>query len=199
MIRITGGVAKGRTLKVPSGSAVRPTSDKVRQALFNILSHRFNVDFKEARVLDLFAGSGALGLEALSRGATFVQLIELEPRHVRQINVNAQAVCSTIERQGETVGRVQVRTQDVGTLIRSAPTHPYQLIFMDPPYAQCEEPQHLKALEGGWLAEGGYVIIEHTKHNLFELPDGWSELLRRKYGDTYVTICERATLTHATE
>jgi len=199
MIRITGGVAKGRTLKVPSGSAVRPTSDKVRQARFNILRHRFNVDFKEARVLDLFAGSGALGLEALSRGASHVQLVELESRHAKQISENAKVICATLERQGSPVGRAQVCTQNVSAYVLRPPTLPYQLICMDPPYAQREVPQHLKALEGGWLAEGGYVIIEHTKHNLFELPDGWTELLRRKYGDTYVTICARETSTDATE
>lgn len=192
MIRITGGVAKGRTLKVPQGSGVRPTSDKVRQALFNILSHRFNVDFKGARVLDLFAGSGALGLESLSRGASYAQFVELESRHARLILENCKVTSALMTRQGESAGQSAVRTQSVDAHLTRPPEHPYELIFMDPPYALCREVEHLKALEGAWLAEGGYVIIEHTKHNLFELPDGWIEQLRRRYGDTYITICSSA-------
>ena len=193
MIRITGGIAKGRSLKVPSGDAVRPTSDKVRQALFNILSHRFNLDFDGARVLDLFAGSGALGLEALSRGASFVCFVELEQRHARMINENCNLVQAAISQRREEQVRCSTVNKRVSTALLRRPDRPYDLIFMDPPYAQESEGKHLKALEEGWLSEGGYVIIEHAKHNLFELPDGWSQELRRRYGDTYITICSRET------
>lgn len=192
MIRITGGVAKGRILKVPTGNAVRPTSDKVRQALFNILSHRFNLDFENVRVLDLFAGSGALGLEAMSRGASYIQFVELEPQHVKLMKENIKAVQDRFVGQ-ERRERTVIHTQNVNRFLLSPPELPFHLIFMDPPYALCEELQYLKALEESWLTEGGYVIIEHTKHNLFELPKGWSELLRRRYGDTYLTICTRST------
>ena len=186
MIRITGGVAKGRSLKVPTGNAVRPTSDKVRQALFNILSHRFNVDFTGLSVLDLFAGSGALGIEALSRGAGHARFIELEARHARVISENLKVVKALVM-EGDVTS--SVRTQSVSAHLTAPPSRPFDLIFMDPPYTQEEEPRHLQAIEGGWLSEGGYVIIEHTKHNLFEVPVGWSALLRRRYGDTYITIC----------
>ncbi|MBM4293102.1 MAG: 16S rRNA (guanine(966)-N(2))-methyltransferase RsmD, partial [Deltaproteobacteria bacterium] len=189
MIRITGGAAKGAALRVYDGGQVRPTSDKVRQALFNILTHRFNADFQGARVLDLFAGAGGLGCEALSHGAREVVFVEADPRAARVISQNLSALAARVKGAGRVV------TQRAEQLLSRAPDEPFALILMDPPYADGVEAATLRALSaGGWLAEGGYVVVEHSKRSLFEPPDGWQLALRRLYGDTAVSICARAAL-----
>jgi 16S rRNA (guanine966-N2)-methyltransferase len=200
MIRITGGDAKGATLRVYSGGQVRPTSDKVRQALFNILTHRFNADFQGARVLDLFAGAGGLGCEALSYGAREVVFVEADPKAARVITQNIATLTPRVQGEGRVV------TQRVEAFLGRAPESPFDVIFMDPPYAEGVEESTLKALGGatgapqgaaerasggGWLTAGGYVIIEHSKRRLFEPPEGWRVALRRLYGDTAVSVCER--------
>ena len=192
MIRITGGDARGAALRVYSGGQVRPTSDKVRQALFNILTHRFHADFQGARVLDLFAGAGGLGCEALSHGAREVVFVEADPKAARVITQNL----ATLAPRVKGVGRVV--TQRVEVFLSRPPEAPFDVVFMDPPYADGVEAATLRALgagEGaagaGWLAAAGYVMIEHSKRQLFEPPEGWRVALRRVYGDTAVSVCER--------
>ncbi len=189
MIRITGGAAKGAALRVYAGGQVRPTSDKVRQALFNILTHRFNADFQGGRVLDLFAGAGGLGCEALSHGAREVVFVEADPKAARVISQNLLTLSTRVKGSGRVV------TQRVEAFLARPPESPFALVFMDPPYADGVEEDTLRALAGGgeraWLEEGGYVIVEHSKRRLFEPPEGWRVALRRLYGDTAVSVCER--------
>jgi 16S rRNA (guanine966-N2)-methyltransferase len=194
MVRITGGALKGRALKVYSGGEVRPTSDKVRQALFNILRHRFNADFQGARALDLFAGSGALGLELLSRGASAVCFVESDPKTARVLQENIKAACNALNAQlseGELPPEVRVLTQRVDTALKRPPALPFDFVLVDPPYAMGAEVELLKGLTEAWLSEGGYVMIEHAKRNLFEPPEGWRLELRRAYGDTLISVCQR--------
>ena len=188
MIRITGGAAKGAALRVYAGGQVRPTSDKVRQALFNILTHRFNADFQDRRVLDLFAGAGGLGCEALSHGAREVVFVEADPKAARVIAQNLLTLSARVKGSGRVV------TQRVEGFLARPPESPFALVFMDPPYADGVEEATLRALAGGerpWLEEGGYVVVEHSKRRLFEPPEGWRVALRRVYGDTAVSVCER--------
>ena len=195
MVRITGGLLKGRSLKVYSGGEVRPTSDKVRQALFNILRHRFNADFEGVRALDLFAGSGALGLEALSRGAQEVLFVEADPHTAKVLSANIKAASEALRAQRGSAGQalrgtfeVRQLTQPVERLLKRAPERPYDLILIDPPYAMLREGALLTLLREGWLSEEGYVMIEHAKRNLFEVPEGWCLEMRRAYGDTYLSL-----------
>ena len=194
MVRITGGALKGRALKVYSGGEVRPTSDKVRQALFNILRHRFNADFQGARALDLFAGSGALGLELLSRGASAICFVEADHKTARVLQENVKVACSALNAQldeGERPPEVTVLTQRVEVALKRPPPLPFDVVLMDPPYAMGAEVELLKSLTEAWLSEGGYVMIEHAKRNLFEPPEGWRLELRRAYGDTLISVCQR--------
>jgi 16S rRNA (guanine966-N2)-methyltransferase len=195
MVRITGGLLKGRSLKVYSGGEVRPTSDKVRQALFNILRHRFNADFEGVRALDLFAGSGALGLEALSRGAREVLFVEADPHTAKVLSANVKTASEALKAQRGSAGEplrgpfeVRQLTQPVERLLKRTPERPYDLILIDPPYAMLREGELLALLREGWLSEEGYVMVEHAKRNLFEVPDGWRLDVRRGYGDTYVSL-----------
>lgn len=155
MTRIIAGVARGRRLVVPSGGGTRPTSDRAREGLFNSLGSW--VDMAGSRVADLFAGSGAVGLEALSRGADHVLLVERHPKAVQALRTNvdavgipgAQIVCSPVERVMDTT-----------------PGHPYDVIFLDPPYAFADAA--LTALlervaDGAWLATEGVCVVERSR------------------------------------
>lgn len=181
-MRIVGGTCKGRRIVVPKGLAVRPTPDRVREALFHILGHL--IDVQGASVLDLFAGSGALGLEALSRGAAFVHFVELDRKHVAHIRSNVDLL-GLAER-----GRVEVG--EVTKVVRRLAARKLRvdLVFADPPYRKGLLEPALHALaDCGILAPGALVVAEHPASE--PPPDmgarEWSRTGGRAYGDVGLT------------
>ena len=182
-MRIVGGRHRGRAIRVPLGHDVRPTADRAREALFNVLVHAdFGGDgtspISDARVLDAFAGSGALGLEALSRGAARLTCLELAAEACRAIAANAAAL-------GETA-RVTVRRADA-TRPPPAPgdpdVAPCDLVLLDPPYGSGLAAPALGGLAAaGWIAPGALVVVESGPHDAFEAPPGFVRLGQRRYG-----------------
>jgi 16S rRNA (guanine966-N2)-methyltransferase len=177
-MRIVAGKHRGRRIAAPEGHDVRPTSDRAREALFNILEHgRFTADGTSpliaARVLDVFAGSGALGLEALSRGAAHVTCIETSATARSALRANAKAL-------GESA-RVTVLQGDA-TKPPTA-TEPCRLVLMDPPYRSGLAAPALAALaERGWLADGAICVAEISAAEALEPPAGFRPLDERRYG-----------------
>jgi 16S rRNA (guanine966-N2)-methyltransferase len=179
-LRVVGGSAGGRRLVAPR-TDVRPTTDRVKEALFNVLG-RSVVD---ARVLDLFAGTGALGIEALSRGAAHAAFVDADRLAVAAVREN-------LDRLGfadrATVERVPART----FLARAAPGEPFDLVLLDPPYdvAGEEVTGVLAALAApGWLAAGATVAVERPRAaGAPGLPAGWQSRFERSYGDTLVVV-----------
>jgi 16S rRNA (guanine966-N2)-methyltransferase len=177
-VRIVGGRFRGRTLSAPSGLATRPTSDRVREALFNILSHgTCAVDLEGARVLDLFSGTGALGLEALSRGAAYCLFVE--------DNADARGVIrDNIEALGLT-GSSKVWRRDATKLGPAAPMQPFRLVFADPPYGKgLGEAALAAAFEGGWLDSAAVCVLEERSDVQIAPPPLFEEFDTRIYGDT---------------
>ncbi|NIJ13628.1 16S rRNA (guanine966-N2)-methyltransferase [Saccharomonospora amisosensis] len=183
MTRIVAGRAGGRVLRVPA-HGTRPTSERVREALFNALEAAGELE--GARVLDLYAGSGALGLEALSRGAATALFVESDRRAVESLRVNVTSL-----RLGGSVrhGRVE------SVLARPA-EEPFDLVLADPPYGMPEEvlATVLSALvTGRWLAAGGLVIVERAVRNGSPpWPDRLREVRSKRYGDTALFFAEHA-------
>jgi 16S rRNA (guanine966-N2)-methyltransferase len=175
-MRIVGGKHRGRRFAAPPGDAVRPTSERAREALFNILAHgRFAPApvFEDARVLDVFAGTGAFGLEALSRGARFATFIEID-RGARDV------LAANIKALGET-GRTRLLAVDATAPPR--PDGPYDLVFLDPPYRSGLAVPTLEALaRTGWLASAALVVVELAARGAFEPPAGLTLLEERRYG-----------------
>lgn len=184
MVRIIAGDARGTPLKVPRSGAVRPTADRVREAIFNVLIHRFSVDLSDTRVMDLFGGAGTLGLEALSRGASHVCFVEADPRVAACLRENAQRVSDV--RQGRwqiVVDRVERHLERRGRVARSSTS--FGLIFLDPPYASHRAPATLSALVGhDWLDPDGLVCVEHSAKEAIEPPPGLELAATGRYGDT---------------
>lgn len=178
MTRIIAGAARGRRLAVPP-RGTRPTSDRVREAVFSALQSR--LDFDGLAVLDLYAGSGALGFEALSRGAGKAVLVDQDPKVVMVINQNARAVGL----DGATAHRRTVRT------FLDLPAEPYDLVFLDPPYdvPTATVDGDLAALTGGWLAPDAYVVVERSARTAAPTwPEGYEIESARDYGETRVEI-----------
>ena len=191
MIRITGGAARGRSLKVYQHGSVRPTTDKVRQAIFNILEHRYALNLSEVSALDLFAGSGSLGLELLSRGGSEVTFVELDRRAVTTLRDNVKLVTESLKRDTRAVASVvnaRVIAQRVERFLKTSPTQPVELVFADPPYQDERGARLLEQLSQGWVNEESLVLIEHAKRDLFEPPPMWAIDDRRSYGDTLVSF-----------
>ncbi len=167
-----------------SGLGTRPTTDRVRESLFNLLSAR--IDFTGIEVLDLYAGSGALGLEALSRGAAAVTFVESDPRAVAVIERNV----ASLGVRGATV-----RRGTVAAVLAAAPARPVDLVLADPPYEldASQVTDVLAALgAGGWVAPGGVAAVERSASGPeIAWPDGWSPRRARRYGDTRVELAER--------
>ena len=174
-VRIIGGTHRGRTLRAPHGRATRPTSDRVREALFSILGDVTGLD-----VLDLFAGSGALGLEALSRGARSATFVEKARPAVLALAANARAL--GVEDQ------VTVVAGDVSAPVRGGRT--YGLVFLDPPYDWSGVPLVLKGLvTSGALVPGAWVVVEHATRDPAPVAPGPLEhRFDRTYGDTTLTF-----------
>jgi len=188
-MRITGGHAARRILKVPKGLDVRPTPDKVKQALFNSLAARV----EGARVLELFAGSGALSLECLSRGAAGVLCIEKSHRHAEFIRNNAESAGFG--------GILETRTQDVFPAMNqlAASGRQFDLIFADPPYGEKNVNRRSESFAQQLLddkslpkllAPGGRFILGHTKRDTLDLVAPWTEVKQLKHGDTVMRFLE---------
>ncbi|MCA9679227.1 MAG: 16S rRNA (guanine(966)-N(2))-methyltransferase RsmD [Kofleriaceae bacterium] len=178
-MRIVGGQLGGRVLKAPAGSATRPTSERVREALFAILGPPPD----DTRVLDLFAGSGALGLEALSRGAVDATFVDSGRPALAVLKANLAALGVT--------DRARVVASDVPAFLRRPPAAPWRWVFIDPPYRSDLARRALDALgaEGGSLTDDAVVVVEHDRRN--PPLDRHGSLLRtdsRRYGDTLLAL-----------
>lgn len=185
-MRVTGGRFGGRTLAAPRDERVRPTSDKVRQAVFNILEHNdFGVGFTldDACVADLFAGTGAMGIEALSRGARFCLFVDDAAESRALIRENIEALALT--------GASKIWRRDATRLGPMAPGAggPFGLVVLDPPYRKGLVAPALESLRsGGWLAEQAIIVAESADDEDVALPDGFARLDERTYGDTRVAL-----------
>lgn len=183
-MRIVGGAHKGRIIVAPEGGTVRPTGDRVRESLFNILAHHdFSDDLGEdfdlegARVLDLFAGTGALGLEALSRGASFTLFVDdsAEARGAIRENMENLHLTGNAKLYKRDATKLGPRPGSVGPA--------FSLLFADPPYRQeLAGPALVAAKEGDWLTPHALCIVEEHVEAKFEAPEGFEEIDRRKYG-----------------
>lgn len=181
-MRIVAGRYGGRRLAAPPGSATRPTSDRVREALFQRLG-----PLDGQRVLDLFAGSGALAFEALSRGAAQATLVDSAPAAIRAIGANVAAL-------GLEAGQADVRRQDARAFLRGARAarHEYDLVLLDPPYRLAAElGRELSPLIAAVLAPGGRVVSESDRRTPLDLGPDLPPSDERRYGDTLIRIHER--------
>src|SRR5689334_908496 len=170
-MRVVGGRLRGRNLAAPSTQAIRPTADRLRETLFNILTHAYGNPVEGARVLDLFAGTGALGIEASSRGAAFVLFVDdgAEARALLRNNVEALALG----------GVTKVYRRDAANPGPAHPMEPFSLAFLDPPYGKGLAEGALTSLrEGGWLRPGALLVVGEAKAASFGAPDGYEELGR---------------------
>jgi len=181
-MRIVAGRFRGKSLDAPKGTNTRPTSDRVREALFNVLSHGTpEVAFEQVRVLDLFAGSGALGLEALSRGARYCLFIEDDANARGTIRRNVEAMGLT--------GATKIWRRDATRLGPVGTMTPFDLVFCDPPYGKAMGARSLlAAIEGGWLASDAVVVLEERAGEPPNWPPDLTEIDRRRYGDTEIAI-----------
>jgi 16S rRNA (guanine966-N2)-methyltransferase len=181
-MRIVGGKFKGREIKGPASSATRPTSDRVRESIFNILAHGIEgFTLEEVRVIDLFAGTGALGMEALSRGARFCCFLEEDAGARGIIRANAD-LCGAI-------GQTRIWRRDATQLGPCAPQTPYGLAFCDPPYGKGLGEKALASLVAGrWLAPEAVVVLEEAARCDVGEMGGLSIIDVREYGDTQVRI-----------
>jgi 16S rRNA (guanine966-N2)-methyltransferase len=180
-MRIVGGRLRGRVLAAPRSHAIRPTADRLRESLFNIVVHAYDNPVDGARVLDLFAGTGALGLEALSRGASFALFVDdgAEARALLRENVTTLGLGGTS----------RIFRRDATKLGPAHPLEPFSLIFLDPPYSRGLAEQALtSARAGGWLTPDALVVVEESAAAGFKLPAGFVESERRRYDDTQFII-----------
>jgi 16S rRNA (guanine966-N2)-methyltransferase len=176
-MRIVGGRLRGRSLSAPKSQSVRPTADRLRESLFNILVHGYGDPVGGARVLDLFAGTGALGLEAMSRGAAFALFVDdgAEARALIRANVETLGLGGT----------TRIFRRDATRLGAAHPVEPFGLVFLDPPYGKGLAAQALaSARDGGWLAPDALIVVEEATESAFAPPDGFREEERRSYDDT---------------
>lgn len=177
-MRIISGAYKGRSIVAPQGQGTRPTGDKARQAVFNILEHAaWAPSLAGARVLDLFAGSGALGLEALSRGAAFCIFVETDPEARGVIRDNVEAL--------GLFGKARIHRRDATDLgaMPAADGPPYSLVFLDPPYAKGLGEQALAGLvAGGWLTPQALIVFERGSDEPDPVAPGYEALDVRDYG-----------------
>jgi 16S rRNA (guanine966-N2)-methyltransferase len=178
-MRIVAGRHRGAALATPKGQDIRPTSDRVRESLFNILAHGIGIEIAGARVLDLFAGTGALGLEAMSRGASFALFVEesAEARGLIRRNVEAFGL----------MGATKIFRRDATHLGEIGGMAPFDLVFADPPYGRnLGERALTSAVEGRWLAPGAIAVVEESAQTEFPPPAGFTLLDSRAYGGTAI-------------
>lgn len=183
-MRITGGTFRGRALTEPADDRVRPTSDKVRQAIFNILAHNdFGAALDGARVIDVFAGTGALGIEALSRGAAYALFVDdaAESRALVRRNIEALNLTGVTKIWRRDATDMGPRGAGAGG--------PFDIAFLDAPYRKGLTARALASLRaGGWLAPNAVVLAETAADESLAAPDGFAALDSRSYGETQVHI-----------
>jgi 16S rRNA (guanine966-N2)-methyltransferase len=180
-MRVVGGRLRGRTITSPASRQIRPTADRLRESLFNILVHAYDDPVGDARVIDLFAGTGALGIEAVSRGATFALFVDngAEARALLRQNVEALGLGGT----------TKVYRRDATKLGDVHPHRPFSLAFLDPPYGRgLAEPALAALRDGNWLTPDALVIVEEATAANFSPPPGYEERERRTYDDTTFVI-----------
>ena len=176
---------RSRPIAGPKSDAVRPTSDRLREALFNVLTHAYDDPVAGARVLDLFAGTGALGIEAISRGASYALFVDQ--------GVEARAL---LRDNTETLGLggvTRIFRRDATKLGPAHPLEPFSLVFLDPPYGKgLAEKALVAAREGGWLKPEALIVVEEAVDAGFNAPEGFEELERRDYDDTVLVFLRSA-------
>jgi 16S rRNA (guanine966-N2)-methyltransferase len=180
-MRVVGGRHRGLVLAGPKDGAIRPTSDRLRESVFNILAHAYDDPVAGARVLDLCAGTGAMGLEALSRGARSAVFVDIsaEARALIRRNLEAAGI----------MGLARISRRDAAHLGPAGQQGGFTLAFLDPPYGQGLAEKGLGSLaRGGWLAAAALVVVEEAAGLELALPSGYRELERRRYGDTEIWI-----------
>jgi 16S rRNA (guanine966-N2)-methyltransferase len=183
-MRIIAGRLKGRALQSPATHDIRPTSDRLRETIFNILAHAYDDPVEGAAVIDLFAGTGAMGLEALSRGAKRVLFVDngTQARAVLRANVEALGLG----------GSTKIFRRDARKLGLAPASEKFGLAFLDPPYGKgLAEPALIALRDGGWLIKDALAIVEDSADAKLDLPEGFALLEQRAYGDTQVTILRR--------
>jgi 16S rRNA (guanine966-N2)-methyltransferase len=176
-MRVVGGRLRGRALQASKSTDVRPTADRLRESLFNILMHAHGDPVTGARVLDLFAGTGALGIEAVSRGAAFALFVDqgVEARALIRANVESLGLG----------GVTRIFRRDATKLGPAHPLPPFSLVFLDPPYGKGLAEQALaSARAGAWLAGDALLVVEEATDARFIAPEGFVELDRRAYDDS---------------
>lgn len=186
-MRIVGGKFRGRALKGPAADsrAIRPTTDRLREAVFNVLAHAYDDPCENARALDLFAGTGALGLEAMSRGARICLFVDdgAEARACLRANVEALGLG----------GQTKIFRRDATTLGPAVTQGPFDLVFADPPYGRgLGERALASARDGGWLAPGALVVWEEAADAGIAAPESFETLETRVYADTAVRFLRAA-------
>ncbi|MFJ3580746.1 16S rRNA (guanine(966)-N(2))-methyltransferase RsmD [Streptomyces sp. NPDC090127] len=177
MTRVIAGTAGGRRLAVPPGNGTRPTSDRAREGLFSTWEAFHGL--AGARVADLYAGSGAVGLEALSRGASHALLVEADPRAAKTVRENIRALA---------LPGAELRTGKAEQIVTGpAPAEPYDLVFLDPPYAVSDDDLReilLTLRSGDWIADDALVTVERsTRGGEFGWPAGFDPMRSRRYGE----------------
>ncbi|HEY4981137.1 MAG TPA: 16S rRNA (guanine(966)-N(2))-methyltransferase RsmD [Pseudolabrys sp.] len=176
-MRVVGGRLRSRPIAGPKSDGLRPTADRLREALFNILVHAYGDPVMGARVLDLFAGTGALGIEAVSRGAAYVLFVDdgVEARSLLRNNTETLGLG----------GVTRIFRRDATKLGPVYPLEPFSLAFLDPPYGKGLAEKALAAAHaGGWFVPNALVVVEEAADAGFAAPDGFTELERRRYDDT---------------
>ena len=186
-MRIVGGRLKGRALLGPKAQDIRPTSDRLRETIFNILAHAYGDPVEDAAVIDLFAGTGAMALEALSRGAKRALLVDdgSQARALIRANVDALGLG----------GATKIFRRDARKLGAPPADDRFTLAFLDPPYGKgLAEPALIALRDGAWLTPDALIVVEETAGAVLDIPAGFTQLESRSYGDTQVLILRR---THA--
>jgi 16S rRNA (guanine966-N2)-methyltransferase len=198
-MRIVGGAHKGRIIVAPEGDTIRPTGDRVRESLFNILAHHdfsdelgADFDLEGVRVLDLFAGTGALGLEALSRGAAFALFVDdsVEARGAIRENMENLHLTGHAKLYKRDATKLGPRPGSVGP--------EFGLVFLDPPYRkELGELALASVIEGGWVTPHALFVVEEHAEADFKAPDGFAEIDRRKYGLSEIVFLKQTATTDA--
>ena len=183
-MRVVGGKFRGRPLAGPNTTQIRPTADRLRESIFNILTHAYGDPMTGSRVLDLFAGTGALGLEALSRGAASVLFVDDGAQARALIRQNVETLGAA--------GVTRIFRRDATKRGNVHPNEPFSLVFLDPPYGKgLAEKALVSARDGGWLAPDALIVVEESKA-AFVAPEGFEEIDRRDYDDTEIVFLRPA-------